>query len=161
MVSLTNEERAPAGPPASRRRAANLLLEPALQLKLPGLLLGVTAGFALLQTAHVWLAYSRLYDEVLRQTVHPDAMAAILRTQTSDFLAASGVLAIGYALVVIAVAVAYAHRMVGPTVAFRRHVLALTEGDYASRVRLRRNDAFPELAQELNVLAATLEDDRK
>ena len=46
--------------------------------------------------------------------------------------------------------------MGGPTVAFRRHIQALRQGDFDSRVRLRRGDAFNEVADELNALSEDL-----
>jgi signal transduction histidine kinase len=57
---------------------------------------------------------------------------------------------------VVLVAV-YTHRMIGPTLPIMRHIKALNAGFYSHRVKLRRYDSFQELADELNALAATLE----
>ena len=74
-----------------------------------------------------------------------------------DAVVVTGVLAIAYLLTVLAVAIVFLHRLVGPTVALRRQGEALKNGDYSARVSLRRNDAFSELADDLNELAALLE----
>jgi hypothetical protein len=41
-------------------------------------------------------------------------------------------------------------------VAFKRHIRALREGNYDSRVVLRKGDAFDDVADELNLLAQAL-----
>ena len=46
--------------------------------------------------------------------------------------------------------------VIGPTVAFKRHIRALREGNYDSRVVLRKGDAFDDVADELNLLAQAL-----
>ncbi len=50
----------------------------------------------------------------------------------------------------------FTHKMVGPTVAFRRQINALKSGNYRSKVYLRQGDAFGEVAVELNELADEL-----
>lgn len=146
---------------APRRRAVNYLLEPALQLKLPLYLLLVTLAFLAIQGLNSWLAYAHFYEPLMRETGYADSLGSIVQAQTVDFLIASSVIGIGYVLVVVGVSVAYAHRMVGPVRAFRRHVQSLTRGDYASRVNLRQRDAFTEFAADLNELAKRLDRDRQ
>lgn len=51
----------------------------------------------------------------------------------------------------------YSKRIFGPMVPFRKHIRELCEGNYSSRIRLRKRDEFKELAEELNRLAETLE----
>jgi signal transduction histidine kinase len=53
------------------------------------------------------------------------------------------------------------HRFIGPTVAFRRHIRDLANGEYTKRVTIRRGDAFAEVAYELNRLAHILENREK
>ncbi|MDH3519042.1 MAG: hypothetical protein OEM49_01175 [Myxococcales bacterium] len=142
-----------------RRRTINLLLQPALQLKLPIFLLVVTLAFTALQLVHIYVAYNQLYDTVLKEAGQPPFLEDLLREQTKDFLEVTVELAFAYILVVLAFSVSYAHRMIGPTVAFRRHVEALKNGDYRSRIALRKRDAFGDLADDLNELADILERD--
>jgi methyl-accepting chemotaxis protein len=144
-----------------RRRFANVLVEPGLQLGLPALLLAITFGFAAAQAGHGYLAYGRFYQVVLAETSAPHALQAIIDGQTQSFLVASGAITLAYAIIVLIASVAWAHRMVGPIVAFRRHVEALKNAEYGSRVHIRRFDAFPELARDLNELAELLEAQEK
>jgi HAMP domain-containing protein len=144
-----------------RRRKINLLLQPALQLKLPLLLLAVTLGFAALQVAHTEFAFGKLFEIVLEEAGHPPLLEGLLRDQTGDFIEVTGALTVLYVLVVMILSVAYAHRMIGPTVALRRQVEAMKNGDYDARVTLRQRDAFSELAEDLNELARVLEEHEK
>jgi len=48
------------------------------------------------------------------------------------------------------------HRIYGPVVPIVRHVKNLAQGDYASRVKLRKGDALEEIATALNELAEQL-----
>lgn len=51
--------------------------------------------------------------------------------------------------------------MVGPVVQFVRHVKALKDDDYSSRVNIRPKDGFYDLAKALNELAENLEEKNK
>ena len=53
--------------------------------------------------------------------------------------------------------VGYSRKLVGPQIAFRRHIAAIESGDYSSRIVLRKGDAFDDVAHALNQLAETLE----
>lgn len=48
------------------------------------------------------------------------------------------------------------HRLIGPTVAFRRHIQSLTQGDFSAQTRLREHDAFKDVAADLNALSEAL-----
>ncbi len=56
----------------------------------------------------------------------------------------------------VAVTILYTHRIVGPAVAFRRHVRDLIEGRYDAKLKLRPNDDFAQLASDLNELSDTM-----
>ena len=66
-----------------------------------------------------------------------------------------------YIVMTIAVSVLYTHKLVGPTVAFRRHLSSLCEGRYNARTHLRKGDAFTEVADELNRLSEIMEKGQK
>lgn len=51
------------------------------------------------------------------------------------------------------------HRTFGPLIAFNRHVDALLNKDYSSRITLRKNDQFSTLATKLNLLAEKMKED--
>jgi methyl-accepting chemotaxis protein len=138
-----------------QRKTVNLLLQPGLQLKLPITFLVITAVFGGLIAIAISNAYRTLFLTIAAE--QPTYMEGILRAQTADLLIVSGMLAVGYLLTVLAVAIVMLHRLVGPTVALRRLIEALKNGDYSARVTLRRHDAFVQLADDLNELAALLE----
>jgi signal transduction histidine kinase len=144
-----------------RRRTVNLLLQPALQLKLPLFMLAITLAILAFQVAHGYFAYSKLYATIFKEAGSSPVLADLLRGQTRDFIEVSAEIGLLYILVVVSFCVTYAHRMIGPTVAFRRHVEALKNGDYRSRITLRKHDAFSDLADDLNELAQILERDEK
>jgi signal transduction histidine kinase len=104
-------------------------------------------------------AYRELFSAVAAE--QPAFVVAIIRDQTHDLVQVSLRLVLGYLLLVLAVAIVQSHRLVGPVVALRRQVEALKNGDYTARVALRRNDAFNELADDLNELATLLEESAK
>lgn len=144
-----------------RRHKMNLLLRPALQLKLPAILLIVTLGFVALQVAHTQFAYGKLFEIVLEEAGHPPFLEELLRAQTGDYIEVTTVLTLLYILAVVSLSVTFAHRMVGPMVPIRRQTEALKNGDYKARVRLRKRDAFSDLAEDLNELAQMLEEHEK
>jgi nitrogen fixation/metabolism regulation signal transduction histidine kinase len=61
----------------------------------------------------------------------------------------------------IVIAAVVSHKMVGPIVQFLRHTQCLRNKDFSSRIQLRKNDGFSELANELNELANDLENKSK
>ncbi len=138
----------------TRRKTVNLLQQPAVQLKLPLYVLAITIGLALAIGAQGYVAYDRIIGLMVAQ--QPEPVATLLSGQTRDFITISAAITVAYALLVLVVSVVYVHRMVGPMVAFRRHLEALKNGDYGSRVNLRKNDAFMELQDDLNELAEIL-----
>lgn len=62
-----------------------------------------------------------------------------------------------YVITTVILCVLYTHKMIGPSVAFIRHIRSLKNGQYKSRVNLRDGDAFEDVAMELNDLAVVLE----
>jgi hypothetical protein len=143
------------GLPFDSRRAVRVL-EPGVQLRLPAYLLGATLVFVGAFAWNGWSAFQRLVELTLVDS--PDIFIGTVWEQTRSFLVVSGVILIAYLAVVAAVCLAHSHLLLGPRVALLRHVEALKNGDFGSRVMLRRRDrAFRELAQDLNDLAQMLE----
>jgi hypothetical protein len=55
------------------------------------------------------------------------------------------------------VAVIFTHKLIGPTIAFRRHIRMIAEGKFQYRTKLRKGDAFQEVASDLNKLSEFFE----
>jgi len=64
-----------------------------------------------------------------------------------------------YVVGVGALTIIYTHRLAGPMVAFKKHIDELKAKNFSSRVSLRKNDQFQDLASKLNELAASMESD--
>ncbi len=143
-----------------RRKTSNLLIQPTLQLTLPVCLLLLTLGFAAVSAMHSHMAYGRLFELALEHTEQREFFEKDLKAQTADFKVVSGALAGAYVLIVMVVSILYAHRLVGPSVAFRRQLEAMKNGDFSQRVKLRKGDAFAEIADDLNELAEIFERDK-
>ena len=62
-----------------------------------------------------------------------------------------------YLVATIAMSVLYTHKLVGPTIAFRRHIRSIADGKFNARTYLRKGDAFLEVADELNRLSEVME----
>ncbi len=136
-------------------RRAIRLPAPFAQLKLPVYLLILTLAFGALFAWHSTAAYERLYGLVISSI--PESHRVLLLDQTRDFAIVSATILTGYALFVLGVCLAYSHGLLGPLVALRRHVQALKDGEYGSRVELRESDtAYLGVAQDLNDLAQSL-----
>lgn len=135
------------------------LLRPAVQLRLPLYLLGISLCFV---AAMLALASAGLIQPISFVVAElPASLAATLSLVLRDFAVVASAGTFAYVLVVLCVSVVYMKRVVGPVVAFQRHVEALKNGDYHARVRLREKDCFEDLAQDLNELAGLLERDEK
>jgi hypothetical protein len=145
----------------SKRKIRNFLLQPFLQVKLGLYSIGLAVVFGFLICGMLYLNLYRFYDMVIELTDLGPDVNAILDSYLKG--ASVWVLAslIVYLILTVGISVLYTHRLVGPTYAFRRHIRNLKNGNYSSRVMLRKHDAFAEVAEDLNELAEHLERGRK
>lgn len=114
----------------------------------------VLAGFLVCTTAlglYYWLVFARgaglSGEEIARQ------LQVILPPLLVNDLA------IMFLVVVIGVFVT--HRIAGPVYRMESDIDRVLSGENHARVRLRRGDAFPELADKVNELIARLDDSRR
>ena len=139
-----------------RRKVRNYLLQPLLQIKL-GLysiliailfagILSLTLYFKLAQFAEIVFELTDVEEEVSN-------MLTVYLTETSSIIA---LIMFGFLLASISLAIVYTHKLVGPTVAFRRHIQRLMSGQYDAKTVLRKGDAFSDLADDLNRLSEVL-----
>ncbi len=141
-----------------RRRTLRLLL-PGAQLKLPMYLMGISAVFV---GTMAFVAHSGLVRPVgMIHAQLPPALADTMSLVVRDFAILAGAATIAYVLLVVGLSIVYVKWLVGPAVAFRRHLASLKGGDYQSRVKLRDNDPFHDLALDMNQLAELLEANAK
>lgn len=141
-----------------RPRRKQVLLQPLLQTKLGlySMLLSLAFSAAVLGVLHAQWTRFRSW---LEMTTKVDALIDTeLATQSGGTLVWLAVLILIFFVGNVMISVLATHRLVGPTIAFRRHIKALTEGDYSAQTTLRNNDAFREVAEDLNKLSAKLQE---
>ena len=104
----------------------------------------------------LYLNFQPLVANILELTDVPDELKEIISNYwSSSQLWIYGIVVV-YMVVIIAVAIWYTHRLVGPIVAFSRHIDKLKEGDYSAHTFIRKNDAFTHIAIKLNELSEVL-----
>jgi methyl-accepting chemotaxis protein len=139
-----------------QRRTRNFLLQPLVQMRLGLTNVAASLVFVLLLGFY---AYKRLvaFSDVVATLTQADNEVKSLLT---DYLGSVGITALVAAVVFfvvnLALSVYLTHKLVGPTIAFRRHIRALAAGDFRARTKLRSGDAFSEVADDLNVLSERL-----
>ena len=141
------------------RRRSLRLHKPGFQLKPAVAILLITGAFLTLLGVAAAGGFSRPLEALFAS--QPPSLSALLAKAAEDFAIVTTVTSLGYVLCVLAVCLVYSQRVFGPTVAFRRHVEALKNGDYSARIHLRDGDAFTDLERDLNELAEILEANAK
>jgi methyl-accepting chemotaxis protein len=140
------------------RSLRNFLLQPLIQVRLGIYSILLALVFSVMVGGLLYLNFFRFYDMVLELTDLREEVTALLADYISNTTWWLGGSIAVYLLTNITLSIVYTHKLVGPTYAFRRHIANLKRGEYASRVVLRRNDAFTEVADDLNTLAEALEE---
>ena len=140
----------------NRRSVRNFLLQPFLQTQLG--LVSVLLSFSFAGVV-AWLFYvhlNRFATVVIQLTDAEDEVLKLLYSSLSEMR--TGILvAIGLFLGAnIIFSIFFTHKMVGPTIAFRRLIRNMIDGNYGKQIKLRNGDAFVEVADELNELSRTL-----
>lgn len=141
----------------NQRNTRNYLLKPMVQVRLGlySIVLGV-----LFAAGTLGVLYAALDRTTMLLLGLIDEKAEATRIISQQFEQAAiylVVLSVVFVVSTVSVSILYTHRLVGPTYAFRRHLRALREGRYEVRTMLRKNDAFTEVADDLNLLAEELQ----
>lgn len=147
--------------PAHKRKLSNFLLQPLLQIRLGLYAILLSLAFCVAISTTFYVNLYRFYDLVLELTDLRDEVSEILQSYIQGLAFWMVIILLVYLLLTIAVSIFFTHKLVGPTYAFRRHIKELARGNYQSRIVLRKHDAFQEVADELNELAASLEAQRR
>lgn len=140
-----------------KRKLKNFLLQPLLQVKLGLYSIIMAVVFSVVFSSVLIISFQRLFDLILDLTDLRDEVVEIINGYLVDIGGWLVLIIVVYLLLNIFMSVLFTHRLVGPTIAFRRHIKALSEGRFNSRITLRKQDAFAEVAEDLNNLAAVLE----
>jgi len=140
-------------PTGRRRKLVDLRFRPGLQLKLPALLIAITAGFCLLFAAHTEAAYGAL----ARIGLEGSGLQAFAEEIRQDYFVVSTSIALAYVFVVVGACLAGTHRLLGPISVLQRQLAELKQGRYSGRVQLRAGHPLAVVARELNELADRLQ----
>lgn len=141
------------------RQLKNAFWEPFQQFKLLTWMLGATALVAVLLGSFLYFAFSELIGAVTVDDGSRSYYAEMVELQLVNLFKYCAALFFLYIVLLATVCVAYTHRMIGPMQPFNRHVDALLEGDFNSRVLLRKNDlqTFDAFSDKLNQLAVNMD----
>ena len=137
-------------------RRAFQIRYPGVQLRLPLQLLAIALVCGGVFVAQSLEAYRKLYEMLVSAV--PPSFEAEIEAQATAYLIVTVVIALVYALAVMALCVIQLGRLTGPVVAVRRCLDSLIQGKYERRIAIRKGDeVFQEIAEKLNHLAETLE----
>ncbi len=133
-----------------KRRLSNFLLQPTLQTGIGFYCIVLSLIFAGVVAAIIYVQFGNLFQFIIEMTDAPEEVQTIIWSNLSSIQNWIYLSLAVYILIVLAISILYTHRLVGPTVAFRRHFEALQAGNFKYRTHLRKNDAFHDLAEYLN-----------
>jgi hypothetical protein len=139
------------------RSIKNYILQPLLQIKLGLYSIILSTVFALVIVGILYLNLAKFSDIILELTGVKDEVKDLLEQYLSPAAFQIFLAAALYVLINMVMTIVYTHRLIGPTIAFRRHIRMIAEGKYEHRTVLRKGDAFNEIADDLNKLSALLE----
>ena len=133
-----------------KRKLSNFLLQPLLQTKIGIYSIVLSFVFATIIGYICYQNLASLFDFILDLTDARQEVADVLANTMTTMQAWIYLSLFGYVLATMIISILYTHKLVGPTVAFLRHLDAIKRGDYEHRTTLRKNDAFSEVADKLN-----------
>ena len=141
----------------NRRSRMGFLVDPERQLRFSFMLIGGGITACMLFTLYLLIALESSIQDVLVTGGVSREIRTVLLDHVSN--AELNVSAICLLLLMLSVAmgIRLSHRIYGPVVQIRGHIRQLIHGNFASRVKLRDEDHFVEVADDLNLLAETLE----
>lgn len=154
---VTKDPQGVKGVGKAKRRLRNFMLQPLLQVKLGLYAIILSALFAVATSAILYHNFAGLVNSIVLLTDAEDEVRELFMdywkgTQLWIYLC-FGV----YLGATVLISVLYTHKLVGPQVAFRRHIRSIADGRYSARTYLRKGDAFSEVADELNRLSEVME----
>jgi hypothetical protein len=163
-VSVAGESQASAadggmgeGKGMAQRRFRNYLLQPLLQIKLGLYCIILAILFAGALAVILYTNFAELVNSVVLMTDLEDEVQDLFLTYWQATRMWVYLVFCLYLVGTVCLSILYTHRLVGPTIAFRRHVRSLIDGRVNARTYLRKGDAFLEVAEELNKLSEKLE----
>lgn len=140
-----------------KRRLSNLLIQPLLQTQIGLYCIGLSLLFSLFISIILYQNLGSLFDVFFIISDGKVTLQSVTAAYLENIQAWVYLILAAYIVSTVGVSILFTHRLVGPTVAFRRHLDAIASGDYTYRTVLRKNDAFQEVATRLNEVSEFLE----
>lgn len=140
----------------ARRSIKNFVLQPLWQVKFGLYSLLMSIGFSVLICLVVYINMAKFVEIVLELTGVQEELKDLLNQYLAPLRNQLIMLLLAYIVIIISISIKFTHKLIGPTVAFRRHIAMIAEGNWDYRTKLRDGDAFLEVAQDLNELSETL-----
>ncbi len=141
----------------AKRRTKNYMLQPLLQMKIGIYLIVLSILFAAGLAALLYFNFASLVNTIVLMTDAEEEVREIFINYWKDARIWVFLIFAGYIVGTITISVFFTHKLVGPTIAFRRHIRMVADGKYNARTYLRKGDAFVEVAEELNRLSEVME----
>lgn len=142
----------------NRRAVKGTLIRPRQQLKYAMILVcgGVLAQSLIIGAVALFINRS-IENLTVTYNLDPQIGQSIAHSITNSMMLVM-LVATAVAMAAILAGIKLSHRIYGPMVPFQRHIDQLKAGNFASRIRLRKNDDMIEIRDALNDLAITLEE---
>ncbi|NDE16303.1 hypothetical protein EBZ80_15360 [bacterium] len=140
----------------NRRSIRNFLLQPFLQIQLGLVSVVLSLAFAGVIGWIFYVHLNRFAAVVIQLTDAEEEVLKLLFSSLADMRSSLLLAIFAFLIFNITASIIFTHKMVGPTVAFRRLIRGLIDGKYGMQIKLRSGDAFVEVADDLNELSRAL-----
>lgn len=140
-----------------RRKLKNFLVKPRAQLELVVNIVTLTIFFGLAAILIIYFQLDEIFNLLyMMSDISPETSQA-LSSDWNHALKWLTVFIVLYVATTTLICIIHSHRMVGPTIAFKRQLNALLQGNYKTRIRLRDGDYFQDVAELFNRLSEQLD----
>jgi len=145
----------------SQRKFKNFIINPQYQMKYI-FWLTFTGLFLVVLNASVFYHYiSENYAILVELSPMTDEAKNQLYAELRDLIWVLGSVSLFFLVATSILGVIYSHRSAGPLYHFKRIFTEITQGKTESRVRLRPNDDFQDVAQAFNSMMDQIEKPKK
>lgn len=143
---------------AYQRKLVNYLLQPLQQLRLGIISVITSLVFVAALGTYIYSKLMQFTDVVITLTQADNEIHVLLEKYLGSVATTTLIGTIFFISINMILTIYFTHKMVGPIVAFRRHIGQLMNGKFETKTKLRHGDAFTEVADDLNKLSDRLND---
>lgn len=140
-----------------KRSLKNYFLFLDIQMPLIISILTLTVVFTLSAIFCIYINLDNSFDHLIALGFVSEPVAASIVQQWNIIFSWIFMLFVVYGLGIISCILIFSHRMLGPNIAFIRHLQQILQENYAVRTKLRKKDAYKNIADLLNKVSESLE----